>query len=373
MIERSKHVISYLYTETMCNLGYWNRWSRVGVNLYVSKIPLKKEEAKDDAKDEAKNEADQIIQFVNEHKEGPLRYVVSVVEEYEITEELPRMNPVRKEEWIKKGINHSLLEMADFKSDVSFTKAIDQIKETQDYRKRNLGVLIHCKAGRSRSAMIATCVLALYDLYDPQKTSTMLVDMAIAKILESRDWIKMADNRGTAIKIVSIARKQIYGMMLDVSIPRDLSDKVDSPSDQKHEDDLGVRINQCFANDEFKAFLKKTTSFQNLMTYRDQLNSRVLWKPKRAEYIDQLLESLDEAKDCEWYIDLLHSTGHSASLLHAAPFFTMSDVEKDRQTRENLLKDLKIEIEKILCTYLKCTESALREQFKVPLSPILGA
>lgn len=343
MFERSVHVASYLLTESMCYWGYWKERSHVAKNLYISKIPLRGEE-------------EAIINFVNEKGEGPLGCVVSVVKPYEVLETLPRMDPIRPDEWKDKHIQHILLEMPDFTSAIAVSDAFRVIQEIQAYRQKEEAVLVHCKAGRSRSALMVACVLAIYDLHSLDLSSGKLVDLAIAKISENRH-IRMEENRDIAVKIVAHARRELYGLRMssDDTLYKSTLDSRDLAAEMKSSrDDLNHRVNHTFADDAFKSALQQMSSYKNLVAYRDALNRGVFWTPKRVRHLDLLIDAIGNAKDCGWYVDLLNSTGVAALLLHAAPYFTRTNVVEDADNRKRLIMALKEDVEKLLSAKLGC-------------------
>lgn len=86
-------------------------------------------------------------------KKYHLKAVVMVVEDYELNTDTFISTPIRKQEWLDKGIKVLHLKVKDM-TQVSMKdlhKAADFIKKNKE------GVYIHCKAGRGRSVM---CLMA---------------------------------------------------------------------------------------------------------------------------------------------------------------------------------------------------------------------
>lgn len=368
MFERFKHEASYYSATASLNaLGLTDPWNKIGKNLFLSKIPLR-------------GEKERIIRYISDEcKQGPLGLVVSVVQDYELNETGYFMDPIRPSEWkqtesndefaseekdASKEESHQIeqyrLDMKDFNTEVNINEAVNLIFRIQEeYRNKNKSVLIHCKAGKSRSAMLASCVLALYDLCEDEnnrnKTSEELVEMAVEQILASRRQIKVSSAlKQTAVKVIEEA-KRIQSERLYNSIES-------KPLEKKQELTLKERADQCFANIEIKEEIRSMEIFQKMISYKNSLIKDASLKyPKRAEHIERLLTSIIEAKDGQWYAELVELSGPSKDLVKASPFFNVSDAEEDKQTREKLIEKLKNDVESLICLNLGCKKAEFRE------------
>ena len=96
------------------------------------------------------------------------------------------MDPIRPEEWKADGVDHENLPMKDFTADVDVRLAAEVVFKTQRCRDNDKSTYVHCKAGKSRSAMFVSCVLAMFDLLENKenkvKTVEELVELACKEI-----------------------------------------------------------------------------------------------------------------------------------------------------------------------------------------------
>lgn len=356
MFERIKHEASYYSATASLNaLGLTDPWNKIGKNLFLSKIPLR-------------GEKERIIDFItNECKQAPLGLVVSVVQDYELTETGYFMDPIRPDEWkqneqAEPPIEQCRLDMKDFNSEVNVNEAVKLIFRIQEeYREKNKSVLIHCKAGKSRSAMLASCVLAVFDLCEDKnnimKPSEDLVEMAVEEIFANRKQIKVSSAlKQTAVTIVNEARR-----VQNEKLCKALELK---QQEEKHGLSLKERADQCFSNAEIKEEIMHMEAFKNMTAYKNALIKEASLKyPKRAEHIERLLTAIVEAKDGQWYAELVELTGPSKDLLNASPFFNVLDADVDRHKREMLIEKLKNDVESLICLNLGCKKAVFREMY----------
>lgn len=182
-------------------LGLTQAWNSIAKNLILGRIPLKGD--KEDLFE---------IDFIKSYcvsQGDPLGLVVSVVEEYEITKKRKGMNPILPKNWLESGVDHFRLTMEDGNPKVSISDVIELVFKIQQYRASKT-VLIHCKAGKTRSAMVVCCVLAMFDFYDTTKSSEALVSETISYIAKSRREINISsDFEERAVEIVQAMREMI--------------------------------------------------------------------------------------------------------------------------------------------------------------------
>jgi len=364
------HIGSFLVpTLSMEKAGKWEPINKVTSeeksnfgSIYISRLPCRGEQEL----------------FTDKIKEesAPLKLVVSVVDEYEIndtlpSEYLPLMNPIRPEEWKAKGIDQIRLEMTDFSSgsDLDFDVAARLVHDIQKVREKGGSVLIHCKAGRTRSAMLASCVVSLYDLLqnpeNHEKPDRELVDLAIAKMTENRVQLKVhEENRVTAAKIVNAAKKQHAFKEYKTKLTAFFK-----AYEEKHNSTLKPEINKLFADESFKKEILELQSFKDLCVYKSKLLEGAYFnKSHRANQIVKLIEEATEAKDSSWLISVLKTSGPTKELISAKPYFNVTDPEKDQTERESLINKLKKDAMGLLCKKLNCDEHDLYSSLKIKRS-----
>ena len=106
--------------------------------------------------------------------------------------------------------------------------------------------------------------------------------------------------------------------------------------------------------------------YKDLCSYKEELIGRLIWrksKPKRVEHIEKLLNSIQEAKDSEWYETLVTMKGPAGDLMEAAPIVNVYNSDLDKAKREKLIEKLKNDIESFICLNLGCQKHELREIF----------
>ncbi len=115
-------------------------YSKITDNLYLGRLPLK-------------NTGDDIaIQ-----KEG-ISAVLTMTERFENTTSSLVADPVRPEEWQQLGIKHEQIEIQDFTPprEAELERAVAIVS---NWLKNGEKVLVHCKAGRGRSAEVVIAYL----------------------------------------------------------------------------------------------------------------------------------------------------------------------------------------------------------------------
>ena len=157
---------------------------RVAIGLYLGKLPSRGNQSQganelatlDEAANNQEseklaeytnsNQHEAIIDFVNKVEGGkrPLGLVVSVVDYNEfVAYPEPVVRPVvSPRHWKEKNVDHILLPMSDFKANASNASIIATVKAMREYIQSGKAVYIHCKAGRSRSALLCAIYIAIY-------------------------------------------------------------------------------------------------------------------------------------------------------------------------------------------------------------------
>lgn len=362
--EKSLHVMSYLMVRSGEKLGLWNDVDKIAENLYLSSLPMRGNE-------------ENLIKKVGASDNGSM-LVVSAVDRYENNETLLFMDPVRPEEWKKTfnvdqknvAVDQVQCEIKDFTGGekIDVPSAAEIVIKIQKFRDANKSVLVHCKAGRTRSAMFVACVLAVYDFGQLPENATKspeeLIDFAVDFILSKRPQIKVHhDVKLTAIKIVNMVKNILRG-------------------EEKLEEPLRTKIDRLAINPLVKDTLKEVESYQKLRQYRDNaiiktgaLFSKV--KPvKRAEHIDKFMGSVEsvDKNDGSWLTHLMCQTGPIKEFLDADPYtYFVGDRDEDKRERARLILHLKQDVEEFICKNLHCSLEELRMIFPEESKPILTA
>lgn len=348
------HELSYYTATALPNtFRYSEKWSKIANNLFLGKIPLRG------------GDKDEILKVIQENGDAPLGLVVSVVKPPEINQKYYTMDPIRPEEWKADGtIDHYNLQMADFTAEVNIREAAKLVIDIQEkYRSKNKSVLIHCKAGKSRSAMLTCCVLVMFDLpadeNNKDKPLEELVEIAAREIKYHRKQVSIsAALKRTAVLVVNEAMMLLKINSID-------EEKVPA----KKALSLKERADECFADSAIKDEIKHMKIYNSISKYKDELNKNIIWrfpvqgKPERVKHIEKLLKSIDEANDSSWYESLVKMEGPAKELLDASPIMNVTDAAQDKVEREDLIEKLKNDIESLICLNLSCEKSEFRELF----------
>ena len=110
------------------------------------------------------NTPDSIIKDITQkNPEKPLGLVVSIVEPDELAGAgFAGITMVSPQDWLANDIKHTLVNMRDFSADVDHKTVIQTILKIKEAIDNHQSVYIHCKAGRSRSAMLCAIFLTVF-------------------------------------------------------------------------------------------------------------------------------------------------------------------------------------------------------------------
>ncbi|MCE3237712.1 MAG: hypothetical protein K0R24_693 [Gammaproteobacteria bacterium] len=138
----------------------WDKHNQILPGLFLGVIPT----ASTFAGKFFSNTSDDIIQNIKHtNPDKPLGLIVSVVEPDELASKgflgITMVSPL---DWKAKNIKHLLVEMRDFSADVDHKKVITAILQMKKTIDAGESVYIHCKAGRSRSAMLCAVYLTMF-------------------------------------------------------------------------------------------------------------------------------------------------------------------------------------------------------------------
>jgi len=214
----------------------------------------------------------------------------------------------------KRGIRHIFVFMIDYGSDVS-DKAVINAVHTAYQTIRSFGkVLVHCKAGRSRSALIVALIVAYYENINLKE--------AIEKISQRRSQ-------------VDIGSKKIKKGEIILNKLNDIETYYYFEKDKVFENTYSY-----LCSFEFKNNLCQFPSFKKLLTYL------VACSPTqgRAQHLQDLLDRIrtahDEIEAQAWYEANVSCLEGSDLYL----FLESHPTIDDRTTREELVNDFMTEL-----------------------------
>jgi len=138
----------------------WDKHNQIMPGLFLGVIPTQSTIAGTFFS----NTVDTIIKDITQkNPEQPLGLVVSIVEPDELAGAgFAGITMGSPQDWLDKGIEHTLVNMRDFSADVDHTTVINTILKIKEVIDNHKSVYIHCKAGRSRSAMLCAIFLTVF-------------------------------------------------------------------------------------------------------------------------------------------------------------------------------------------------------------------
>lgn len=238
----------------------------------------------------------------------------------------------------EKAIRHLFVYMKDFTGSVCKQAVINAVKMMLEYagpgnfNQDNI-VYVHCKAGRSRSAMVVAIYSAVQDiLQDMQKGKMSFSDddinqylnNAINKITQNRKQVDIGINKFNTAKEILIEMIHQFNNKLD--------DQVDSAEKL---DKAGYLCSLKFKND-----LCQFPSFKRLCTYLVMLNATQSRAVKLQDFLNQILYASDKEAANKWYGEMIIGASMLDAFVNCKPQLT----EDDRPKREELAQSFKVEL-----------------------------
>ena len=181
-------------TEVMINLSVWNPHDRISEGLFLGMIVVKEAQSFMGVGSGLSHQEEKIVELVNEsNAQRPLKLVVSVVESDELEGDgFARVKSMMStEDWEKLGVKHIKINVADFSAKVEtndIKSAVYKMREC--IQKEDGSVYGHCKAGRSRSALLFAVYLALFGS-DPKVDKRMTLDEACQLMKKGRKQVQL--------------------------------------------------------------------------------------------------------------------------------------------------------------------------------------
>lgn len=191
--------ISLSYNNIKAKMGIWDQYSFIRDGLWLGTLPTI-----DGPIEEACDFDTKLIESISDTTPHlPLKLVVSVVEENELKGDgFAGITTVSPERWKELGIEHQLLQMEDFTANVDLNQAVKVVTQIIETMNQGYSVYVHCKAGRSRSAMIEAVVLALTTINENSQ-ELLTLNEAIDFLKSKRKQVSIGSKkRETAKQII---------------------------------------------------------------------------------------------------------------------------------------------------------------------------
>lgn len=207
--------VTQLASDVMVSSGKWDDFNRVAEGLYIGRLPRK--EALTSLGAQFNHQDEKIIELVKKlDKDRPLKLVVSAV----LADELeglgfPVKSMVSKQDWLDKKIDHHLIPIEDFTAKVENKDIILAIEKIRKAIESGSSVLVHCKAGRSRSAMLCAIYLAVYGK-DPKVINGMSLNETVDLLVAARKQVQLHGvQRQKAAEVIAEMRAHLQSISLE--------------------------------------------------------------------------------------------------------------------------------------------------------------
>ena len=267
---------SLRYNQTMQWLGYWAKHSQIVSGLFLGVIPTNATAMGDGFCDTPQ----EIIDFIKQtNPTRSLCLVVSVVERCELEKDsFLGVSTVTPDQWKRAGMEHLLVEMQDFTANLNNKEeAITALFKMKKAIDSGNSVYVHCKAGRSRSAMLCAIYLAAF-VINPETKKNYTLPEAIQTIKNARKQTKIEENKvAMATEILKEIHVQLGHQkpnnVLEQSTPNTLTDALNSmltQSSVKHE---VLNLTETYHLKAYAASAEKSHWF--LSCYRSKLISEL--------------------------------------------------------------------------------------------------
>lgn len=304
------------------------RLSHVITGLFLGRIPNKTPQV--------------FMDFVNEvNPTRPLGLVVSVVEKDELRGDgFLGANMVKPRQWTQEGVKHHLISMVDFTHTVDVDESIETIKKIHACIESGKAVYIHCKAGRSRSAMF--CIIYMCCFLDNPATKLRYTPAEALKLL--KDARKNVDVGRNKMKMAQT--------IIDEFENHGLSPK--TPSVQNKE-----RIDIILGSDEIKDKILNLPAVDALRLYKITTNKEKVVKKNsdRGKRVDKILQLIQKPYSEEWFFTLVETKGIYDKFLTLGPID-----EDDKNIRKELIDNLREQVVNYIKETIDYTYEPKKEQ-----------
>jgi len=263
--------------------------------------------------------------------------VVSVIEPWEIAQGMGVGYVLEPSDWKLRNTKHILIDMKDFSADVDTNDVLNAIFEMKKMLDDHKKVYVHCKAGRSRSAMICAIYLAMYsdikEIVEANNDEERFnkacdfisgirphVDVDPGKIKKGQEILRGRNNFTH------------FGAI----------DRSRSPADEKH----FVSEHDYIASDDIKIAIKDFTSFKSMKVYAYYAQN--YQKPyatcQRTSHIREFFDDILKSTDGGWYNRLINEEDPIKKLLEADK---LGQDDKNRRAKlvSDFMEELQLHIE----------------------------
>ncbi|RDI44605.1 dual specificity protein phosphatase family protein [Aquicella lusitana] len=356
---------SRILTEVITSMGYANKCDKIAKNLYLGMLP-------------GFGNYKQII--ATAEKDGaPLGMVLSVVPIWQLSG--IKVDPPKV--WKDENVKQVVLPIPDFTAEASSDDIMTAVLMMRDCVQANKSVLVHCKAGKSRSAMV--CLIYLYffgrdenlglsgriqDIkQDIQKIAVYLkqkrlqVDILNPQLEKAEEVISYMKQKQLENKLnynqPEIATQE--NDKIDLSnIKEELKKLIWSPQTKKEIVHLHSFIKLghyalCNQNSSLKKAVNQLAYYLNIQDeQKDSLQTKC---------VKDAFMTIYNASDESWYLDLVGGKGPLKKLVEindSYSFSLWSNLE-DKKERESLRAEFVEELTAYFAEQLNCPVSAIKE------------
>lgn len=301
-------------TSSFSNSG-WHVYDQIAPNLYLGRLPSKE-------MDMPKN----------------IKLIVSMSTYPELAGKgLVGSEIVKPTEWAAEGIKQLLVYMEDFSAEVSSN---DVLRALEEMRACEGGKYVHCKAGRSRSALLVALYLVFYGSGDEQlvpnqplatvlaymATRRVQISLGAAKLAKAQEIIDLYNQRraaNTASSSTDVVVPQISTQALEIELNSFAAKK------------SYAEALKYLASLEAKNFICGLMGFKDLAVYAVEVQSHVKGC-KRTDDIKEFFLQILNSTNGIWFDELYKGEGHMQALIH----HRKDDVEMRKQLVENFKAEL---------------------------------
>lgn len=209
---------TFLANATAAAVRWYDKFNRIEGGMYLGMLP----------------EGD----LINSTHASRIHSVISLVEWHEYLSPFPTIQPAQPEQIAKRNIVHHSIRMADWTANIDTHIAIDALFKIAAHcdaaQKEDKVVYFHCKAGKSRSAMMLALVMYHRHRYlENPPDYTYTIEKAYKQITKHRHQIDIDKSKKQAIDRIVKALDSFYANKATVptaASPAPLAPSVTSPA-----------------------------------------------------------------------------------------------------------------------------------------------
>lgn len=284
------------------------RLSHVITGLFLGRIPHKTPEV--------------IIDFVNDiNPTRPLGLVVSVVEKDELRGDgFLGAKMVKPTQWTEQGIEHHHISMIDFTSHVDIDDSIETIKKMHACIESGKSVYIHCKAGRSRSAMFCIIYLCSF-IVNPSTQNKYTVEEALELLKNARNNVDIGQGKKNMAQEIVDQVESCHHITPMSSIENN------------------SRVDMILASQKIKDEVLRLPALDALRRYKIRTNNEKVLKKSsdRGKRVDQILKTFEKPYSEEWFFTLIQGKGIFGKFIKLGPL-------DEQKIRQKLIDDLREQV-----------------------------